>query len=61
VSHRLTDERRQRIWLTCNQPKFAALPPGQIERLEELDVLRFCSKPRVSNDNPYPESLFRTV
>ena len=30
VSHRLTDEERQRILLTCNKPEFAALPPGQI-------------------------------
>jgi len=30
VSHRLTDEERQRILLTCNEPEFAALPPGQI-------------------------------
>jgi transposase InsO family protein len=30
VSHRLTDEERQRILLTCNQPEFAALPPAQI-------------------------------
>jgi transposase len=30
VSHRLTDEERQRILLTCNQPEFAAQPPGQI-------------------------------
>ena len=30
VAHRLTDEERQRILLTCNQPEFAALPPGQI-------------------------------
>jgi transposase InsO family protein len=30
VSHRLTDVERQRILLTCNQPEFAALPPGQI-------------------------------
>nr|WP_225323103.1 IS3 family transposase [Synechococcus sp. RSCCF101] len=30
VSHRLTAEERQRILLTCNQPEFAALPPGQI-------------------------------
>ena len=28
-------------------------------RLEELDVLRSFSRPRVSNDNPYSESLFR--
>ncbi len=30
VSHRLSDEERQRILLTCTQPEFAALPPGQI-------------------------------
>ena len=30
-------------------------------RLEELGVLRSFSRPRVSNDNPYAESLFRTV
>jgi putative transposase len=28
-------------------------------RLEELGVLRSFSRPRVSNDNPYSESLFR--
>jgi len=30
VSYRLTDEECQRIRLTCNEPEFAALPPGQI-------------------------------
>jgi hypothetical protein len=30
-------------------------------RLEELGVLRSFSSPRVSNDNPYSESLFRTA
>jgi transposase InsO family protein len=30
-------------------------------RLEELGVLRSFSRPRVSNDNPYSESLFPTV
>jgi transposase InsO family protein len=30
-------------------------------RLGELGVLRSFSRPRVSNDNPYSESLFRTV
>ena len=28
--HRLSEEERQRILLTCNEPEFAALPPGQI-------------------------------
>ena len=30
-------------------------------RLEELGILRSFSRPRVSNDNPYSESLFKTV
>jgi len=30
-------------------------------RLEELGVLRSLSRPRVSTDTPYSESLFRTV
>ena len=30
-------------------------------RLEELGVVRSFSRPRVSNDNPYSESLFRTA
>ncbi len=30
-------------------------------RLEELGVLRSFSRPRVSNDNQYLESLFRTA
>jgi hypothetical protein len=35
---------------------------GTLEaRLEELGVLRSFSWPRVSNDNPYSESLFRTA
>ena len=30
VSHRLSVEEGQRILLTCNEPKYASLPPGQI-------------------------------
>jgi len=30
VSHRLTEEEKQRILDTCNQKDYAALPPGQI-------------------------------
>ena len=30
-------------------------------RLEELDVLKFFFRPRVSNVNAYSESLFRTI
>ena len=30
MAHRLSEEELQRILLTCNEPEFAALPPGQI-------------------------------
>lgn len=30
VAHRLSEEERQRILLTCNEAKYASLPPGQI-------------------------------
>jgi len=30
-------------------------------RLEEQGVLRCFSRPRISNDNPYSESLFHTL
>ena len=30
MSHRLSEEERQRILLTCIEPEFTALPPGQI-------------------------------
>ena len=30
VAHRLSEEESQRILLTCNQPDYASLPPGQI-------------------------------
>ena len=30
MAHRLSDEERQRILLTCNEPEFAALAPGQV-------------------------------
>ncbi len=30
AAHRLSEEERQRILFTCNEPEFAALPPGQI-------------------------------
>jgi transposase InsO family protein len=29
--------------------------------LQELDVEHSCSRPAVSNDNPYSESLFKTL
>ena len=53
----------------CHQPPLAlhadngnAMRGATLEsRLEEMGVLRSFSRPRVSNDNPYSESLFRTV
>jgi len=30
VAHKLSDEERQRILLTCNQAEYTSLPPGQI-------------------------------
>jgi putative transposase len=39
----------------------AATLESRLEELEALGVLRSFSRPRVSNDNPYSESLFRTV
>jgi hypothetical protein len=30
ISHKLSEEERQRILLTCNQAEYASLPPGQI-------------------------------
>jgi hypothetical protein len=30
VAQRLSEEERRRILLTCNQPEYASLPPGQI-------------------------------
>ena len=53
----------------CHQPALvlhadngSAMRGATLEsRLEEMGVLRSFSRPRVSNDNPYSESLFRTV
>ena len=28
--------------------------------MEKLGIIAFCSRPRVSNDNPFSEALFRT-
>ena len=48
--------------LTLHADNGNAMRAATLEsRLEELGVLRSFSWPRVSNDNPYSESLFRTV
>jgi transposase InsO family protein len=59
---------RERVSKTRKQPLILHADDGNAmraatleSRLEELGVLRSFSRPRVSNDNPYSESLFRTV
>jgi transposase-like protein len=59
---------RERISKGRNQPLILHADNGNAmraatleSRLEELGVLRSFSRPRVSNDNPYSESLFRTA
>ena len=40
----------------------SAMRPATLEvRLEEIGELRFLSRPRVSNDNPYSVALFCTA
>lgn len=59
---------RQRISKGRKQPLVLFADNGDamrattlMSRLEELGVLRSFTRPRVSNDNPYSESLFRTA
>ena len=37
------------------------ITPNLVSRLEELGVLRSFSRPRLSNANPFSESLFRAM
>jgi putative transposase len=47
---------------TPSRGLLAELQDATLERrLEELGVLRSLSRPRVNNDNPFSESLLRTV
>ena len=59
---------RERISKGRRQPKILhadnanAMRAATLEsRLEELGMLRSFSSPRVSNDNPYSETVFRTA
>jgi putative transposase len=59
---------RERISKGCCQPlvlhtdNCKAMHAATLDaRLEEQGVLRSYSRPRMSNDNPYSESMFRTV
>jgi len=55
----------QQLWQTpliLHADNGSAMRGATLEsRLEEMGVLRSFSRPRVSNDNPYSETLFRTV
>ncbi len=60
IRERISKGRRQPLVLHADNGN--AMRAATLEaRLEELGVLRSFSRPRVSNDNPYSESLFRTV
>jgi putative transposase len=60
LRERISKGRRQTLILHADNGN--AMRAATLEsRLEELGVLRSFSRPRVSNDNPYSESLFRTI
>jgi transposase InsO family protein len=60
LRERISKGRRQPLVLHADNGN--AMRAATLEsRLEELGVLRSFSRPRVSNDNPYSESLFRTA
>jgi transposase InsO family protein len=60
LRERISKSRRQPLILHADNGN--AMRAATLEsRLEEQGVLRSFSRPRVSNDNPYSESLFRTV
>jgi transposase InsO family protein len=60
LRERISKGRKQPLILHADNSN--AMRPATLEsRLEELGVPRSFSRPRVSNDNPYSESLFRTV
>jgi transposase InsO family protein len=60
IRERISKGRKQPLVLRADNGN--AMRAATLEsRLEELGVLRSFSRPRVSNDNPYSESLFRTA
>jgi putative transposase len=59
---RISKGRKQPLILHADNCNGNAMGTATLEsRLEELGVLRSFSRPRVSNDSPYSESLFRTA
>ena len=60
IRERISKQRQRRLVLHADNG--SAMRAATLEvRLEELGVLRSFSRPRVSNDNPYSEALFRTA
>jgi transposase InsO family protein len=60
LRERISKRRRQPLILHADNDN--AMRAATLEsRLEELGVLRSFSRPRMSNDNPYSESLFRAA
>ena len=60
IRERISKGRRQPLILHADN-RNAMRAATQECRLEELGERRSLLRPRVSNDNPYSESLFRTV
>ncbi len=60
LRERISKRRKQPLILHAHNGK--AMRAAMLEcQLGELGVIRSFSRPRVSNDNPYSESLFRTA
>lgn len=60
LRERISKDRKQPLILHADYG--VAMRAATLEsRLEKLDVLRSFSWPRLSNDNPYMESLFSKV
>jgi putative transposase len=60
IRERIIKRRQRRLVLHADNG--SAMRAATLEvRLEELGMLRSFSRPRVSNDNPYSEALFRTA
>ncbi|MBM5785942.1 MAG: transposase family protein, partial [Cyanobacteria bacterium K_DeepCast_35m_m1_288] len=60
LRERISKGRKQPLILHADNGNAMRASPLE-SRLEELGVLRSFLRPRVSNDNPYSESLFRTA
>lgn len=60
IRERISRQRQRRLILHADNG--SAMRAATLEvRLEELGLLRSFSRPRVSNDKPYSEALFRTA